>query len=240
MPSHLQILLRLTIISRLVTFILAHASSFLPLFDTSPNDMLTSTWSQPLLRWDAFHFLHIAQHGYTYEYEWAFLPGVPLVMYYTGTALKFLTRSTHPPDFLLGGQLAAYALAYDTTKTMYQLSLHHLGSTSLALLASLLSLLPSSPAMLHFAGCAEPFFTYLSYKGIILFVPNIPTIMSKPTGMLYCTLSQWTRAAICFALAGFFRSNAILLAGFVIWGLVVDPFLTAKKVQAFRTYTTPP
>jgi hypothetical protein len=66
-------------------------------------------------------------------------------------------------DLLQGGLLAA--LACDTSTTLYHLSLHHLGSPSLALMASLLSLMPSSPVTLRFGAYSEPFFTYLSYKG---------------------------------------------------------------------------
>ena len=33
-----------------------------------------------LVRWDAVYFIHIAQHGYRFEQEWAFGPGFPLLV----------------------------------------------------------------------------------------------------------------------------------------------------------------
>ncbi|KAJ7668374.1 GPI mannosyltransferase 2 [Mycena polygramma] len=96
---------------------------------------------------------------------------------------------------------------------MYALSLHHLGSSALARLATVLSLLPSSPVTLFLAPYSEPFFTYLSYKG-----------------MLYCTQSRYLSAAVSFTLAATFRSNGFLLSGFIIWGLVVQPLLQRKPL----------
>jgi len=165
---HLRMLLALTFISRLCLFSLVNLSSLLPLFDSSPRTIPTSKWIRPLLRWDAFHFARIADHGYIYEYEWAFFPGVPWLMWGVAQALRLLVKSGDPPNFLLGGAVAA--LACDTTCTLYHLSLHHLGSPSLAFLASILSLIPSSPATLRFAAYSEPFFTYLSYKGVCICV----------------------------------------------------------------------
>lgn len=50
--------------------------------------------------------------------------------------------------------------------------------------------------------------------------------------MLLCTRAEWTLAAICFAIAGVFRSNAILLSGFILWGLSIEPVILHKKVAA--------
>lgn len=168
MKTDTRILLLFTIVARLLTVFLLLITSLLPLFDSSPNILPTPKWSwiTSLLRWDAFHFVHIAEHGYVYENEWAFFPGTPFLMRTASSAIRFVTGSVGPPDWsdlLLGGALAA--LACDTTSTFYQLSLHHLGSPSVAFLASLLSLLPSSPVTLRFAAYSEPLFTYLSYKG---------------------------------------------------------------------------
>ncbi|KAF8170181.1 GPI mannosyltransferase 2 [Mycena galopus ATCC 62051] len=97
---------------------------------------------------------------------------------------------------------------------MYSLSLHHLGSPALARLAAILSLLPSSPATLFLAPYTEPFFTYFSYKG-----------------MLYCAQSRYSAAAIAFTLAASFRSNGFLSSGFIIWGLLVQPFFQRRPIH---------
>ncbi|EIM82964.1 mannosyltransferase [Stereum hirsutum FP-91666 SS1] len=191
-------------------------------FDDS-TPYLTSS----LLRWDAFHFTHIAREGYVYEHEWAFSPGLPLVMNIMGRLSHFLISLGGGPDLgweniLLRGVGAAVACS--STSTLYRLSFHHLNSTSLALIASLLSLIPSSPVTIHYAAYTEPFFTYFSYKG-----------------MLACAKKQWLWATFWFALAGAFRSNGVLLGGFLIWGLVVEPLLhgqlSIKKV-AYAVFTT--
>jgi phosphatidylinositol glycan class V len=41
--------------------------------------------------------------------------------------------------------------------------------------------------------------------------------------MLYCSSGHWLAASLAFMLAALFRSNAILLSGFIIWGLVIKP-----------------
>lgn len=172
---HLRVLRRAAAISRLLTGFLALLAAQLPLFDSSPRAVLTGpldSVSSTLLRWDAFHFAHIARDGYVYEHDWAFLPGTPGLMRLFGAFTRVgkdiaLGRKTTTPldwlDLLQGGALAA--MACETSGVMYELSLHHLGSPALAYVASLLSLLPSSPATLHMAPYSEPFFAYLSYKG---------------------------------------------------------------------------
>ncbi|KAJ7350240.1 glycosyltransferase family 76 protein [Mycena albidolilacea] len=159
-----------------------------------------------LLRWDALHFAHIARRGYVYEHEWAFLPGLPFLL------------SLSP----LAPTLLSLVIAYDASSTMYRLSPHHLGSPVLARLTTMLALLPSSPVTLFLAPYSEPFFTYLSYKG-----------------MLYCAESRYSAAAVAFTLAATFRSNGFLLSGFLIWGLLVQPFLRRKPVRAFRLQMYP-
>jgi GPI mannosyltransferase 2 len=48
--------------------------------------------------------------------------------------------------------------------------------------------------------------------------------------MLSCARQNWFLAAILFSVAGTFRSNGILLAGFLWWGLIVQPVLDGQKV----------
>ncbi|KAJ7188456.1 glycosyltransferase family 76 protein [Mycena filopes] len=184
-------LLGLTIVSRLAAALLLLGPP-LVLFDAATSHIL--------LRWDAIHFLHIARSGYLYEHEWAWLPGLPFL-------LSLFPTSVLAPTVL------SLAVAYDASLTMHALSLHHLGSPALATLATMLSLLPSSPATLFLAPNTEPFFTYLSHKG-----------------MLYCARSRYVPAAIAFTLAAAFRSNGFLLSGFILWGLLIQPLLARKSL----------
>ncbi|KAI0940510.1 hypothetical protein AcW1_003686 [Taiwanofungus camphoratus] len=178
-PQHHICCLRiLSVLTWFLSCLFVQSASVLPLFDSSPrvtipvssNSSRLHSSVHPLLRWDSFHFTHIAQHGYVYEHEWAFLSGAPAVMRITALMLRLIgIRSWRSEgtlgaeDVLLGGALATCLC--NTTTIFYRLTLHHLRSPSLAFLASLLSLLPSSPATLRLAGYSEPFFTYLSYKG---------------------------------------------------------------------------
>lgn len=140
--SVLQLIL-LTVAVRVAVLLLATFSAHcLSPFDSSGgNDVF--------LRWDAVHFAHMAKAGYVYEHEWAFLYGLP-----------FLIR--HTPWPLM--QLLGLSANIGSTYALYHMSLDMMGE-KIATLATLLSLLPSSPATLTLAPYNEPFFTFLSYMG---------------------------------------------------------------------------
>ncbi|KAG1799794.1 glycosyltransferase family 76 protein [Suillus plorans] len=210
---HVQTLLTLSVIVRLAVWILVYISArSLPLFDASPSIWINGTPpSSILLRWDAFHFAHIAREGYVYEHEWAFFNGLPLLMRISDHLQALAGFDTNGWGTLLRGG-AGMAILCDSTHVLYHLSLHYFRSPSLAFLSAALSLLSSSPVALKLASYNEPFFTYLSYRG-----------------MLACARSKWAAASICFALASTFRSNGIFLSGFILWGMLVAPFLTGQK-----------
>ena len=213
--THLRTLTLFSLLGRVLTaaFIIS-LTYLLPLFDSSPQLILNSSvppWISSLLRWDAFHFAHVAQEGHAYEHTWAFFPALPSIMRVSGHLLSRVGLTS--PDLagsLVGGPVLA--ATFDSTRVLYRLSLHHLGSPSAAFLAAVLSLLSSSPATLRFAPYTEPFFTYCSYRG-----------------MWACARSQWFAASVWFAFASAFRSNGIFLSGFVLWGTLVVPCLSARK-----------
>ena len=175
--THARTLRGLAALLSLLSLLLAGLAASLPLFDSSSEILLASSTlssiryvTRALLRWDGFHFAHIAMQGYTYEYEWAFLPGAPVVMRVMARLISFLlplaTDRDDSPTYdglLLGGLLATSACGGATT--LYRLTMHHTKSANIAFLASLLSLLSSSPVTLRLAPYTEPFFTYLSYRG---------------------------------------------------------------------------
>ena len=215
LPQHLQTLTILSLLTRVLIAALVVSSTYLlTSFDSSPRLVLSSTtppWISSLLRWDAFHFAHVAQNGHGYEHAWAFFPALPFIMRASGYLLSRAGLSS--PDVvtqLVGG--AVLAALFDSTRVLYRLSLYHLRSPSAAFLAAALSLLSSSPTTLRFAPYTEPFFTYCSYRG-----------------MWACACSRWFSASVWFALASAFRSNGILLSGFILWGMLVTPYLSARK-----------
>ncbi|TRM69692.1 glycosyltransferase family 76 protein [Schizophyllum amplum] len=185
----------------LLIFLTLLASYLLPPFDASAKaDAFTAPWADALVRWDVFHFAQIARGGYVHEHQWAFFPGVPWLLRATALSQR---------EFLLGGTVLV--LLCDPTLVMYDLSLLVLGNRDAALLSALLSLLPSSPMTLRLVPYAEPFYTYLSYRG-----------------MLFCERRQWIYATVSFALAGLFRSNGLSLAGFLVWGMLIRPFVEGR------------
>lgn len=49
--------------------------------------------------------------------------------------------------------------------------------------------------------------------------------------MVLSARKQWNAAAICFIAAGAFRSNAFLLAGFLVWGMIVEPLFQHVSIS---------
>ena len=181
--DHRRLLLILSCTASLLTLIFTVASAQLPLFDSSPK-VLLRPWTQPpsgflgslrhtlasaVLRWDTFHFAHIAKEGYVYEHEWAFFPAAPSLMRSLGGLLRSWARTVgnsqlELADVLVGGVLGSM-LSVHSVLVLYDLTLELLGSPNVALLTALLSLLPSSPVTLRMAGYTETIFTWCSYSG---------------------------------------------------------------------------
>ncbi|KAG9042791.1 ER membrane glycoprotein subunit of the GPI transamidase complex-like protein [Tulasnella sp. UAMH 9824] len=217
--SNKKFLTRAYYLSRiLVASTIVLSATLFPPFDSS--HLITQPrrkfgFTSALLRWDVFHFANIALNGYTHEHLFAFFPGPPLLMRLFAEAgrrvfnITGLTDriSVSEGDVLLGGAVASLILC-DWTGDLYDLTLAVGGTPSMAKLTTLLSLLPLSPPTLLFAPYAEPFFATLSYKG-----------------MLACHRKKWIKGTVCFMLATAFRSNGTMLAGFIIWGLFVEPLI---------------
>lgn len=175
--NHIRLLRGLAGLSWIATAVLAHSSPLSSAFDSSfrvvqgpSNVSVAHRLGQPALRWDTFHFAHIAQYGYVYEHERAFMPGSPMVMRAMLGLMRVLGISssedlTEFGELLLGAILVAFTCNLLAVTCLYRLTIHHLQCPTIALLVSLLSLLPSSPATLRIVPYTEPFFTYLSYQG---------------------------------------------------------------------------
>ncbi|KAF8504005.1 GPI mannosyltransferase 2 [Gautieria morchelliformis] len=225
--QHLSDLVLLCVLLRVLTVTIALLASYLPAFDSSADILLADEspsfpkrWVSTSLRWDAFHFIHIAQEGYQFDYEWAFLPGIPVVLRASGWIMNLFTGyvgRTRISSMLLGHFLISSVMSCETVRTLYLLTMEHTKSPAFSLLSGYLCLLSSSPATVHLAPYTEPWFSLLSYKG-----------------MLYCAQRRWIFASLSFSLACAFRSNGILLGGFLVWGMMVEPFIQYRRVN-FRS-----
>lgn len=132
--KHRQIVLVAAIGARILAGSLIYLASFLPPFDSShlvhnPDNPIYPTltrWASSQLRWDAFHFAHIAQaRGYTYEYEYAFMPGVPIVMRLgavlaRATGVEWMVWESTPSvhQLLAGGSIIS--LLCDSSLSLYE------------------------------------------------------------------------------------------------------------------------
>ncbi|KAF8342835.1 GPI mannosyltransferase 2 [Cantharellus anzutake] len=226
--QHRRVIFLCNIVSKLIVTSVVLFSSFSTSFDSSHNlivagDSLVARWSRSMLRWDAFHFAHIAQNGYVFEYEYAFFPGVPLVMRAVTEIARIAglvswTKQPSVEQLLYSGALST--LFIDSSPVLYELTLAVTKSTQFALLCSLLLSLPTSPATLLFGTYAEPFFSYFALRG-----------------MLHAERQQFGSAAIYFALATTFRANGVLLVGYLMWGMVVVPLLRFQRTPQVTTAT---
>ncbi|KAG8813575.1 ER membrane glycoprotein subunit of the GPI transamidase complex-like protein, partial [Serendipita sp. 401] len=193
---------------KILCILILLACSQLPAFDsahnvnwpTSREDTIFKQFITTTIRWDTFHFLNIAQNGYSYEHLYAFFPGVPAILRVTSVLFGYGAYES-----MLWGSWISIMFCV-TTKTLYELTLLESGSQQVAMLATACSLLVTSPAAQLHAPYAEPFFTFLSYKGL-----------------LQCAHKNWLRASLYFMLACCFRSNGALLVGYIVWGMIIEP-----------------
>ncbi len=65
-------------------------------------------------------------------------------------------------------------------------------------------------------------------------------VLSACPGMLYSARRQWVFGAFLFTVAAAARSNGIFLSGFILYGLVVEPFFEDRKVRRRRAFLPQP
>ncbi|XP_023558846.1 GPI mannosyltransferase 2 isoform X3 [Octodon degus] len=209
-PSRKEVL-RFAISCRVLTLMLQaffnavipdhHAEAFSPprLAPSGCVDQLVEALLGGLSRWDAEHFLFIAEHGYLYEHNFAFFPGFPLTLL-VGTELLRPLRGLLSQRSCL---LISVASLNSLFSVLAALALHDLGCLVLhcphqALYAALLFCL--SPANVFLAaGYSEPLFAFLTFSAM----GQLERGRSWMSGLL-------------FALATGVRANGLVSVGFLL------------------------
>ncbi|XP_014769394.1 GPI mannosyltransferase 2 [Octopus bimaculoides] len=202
------------------------AGVFNPPFPESSGifDSLIDKLFGGLRRWDAVYFLHIANHGYTYENCLAFFPLFPLTVYIFSSCLYFPFYFIFSFSRLLLLTAVSLNMIFSvlSSLTLYNLGKEATGSQSLAFKAALLYIL--SPASVFFmAPYSESLFSFLSFTGMLLHLKQRP---------IY--------AALLFGFSALARSNGIVALGFILhWNLqkfLNITFLCQKKLLMMKEH----
>lgn len=161
-----------------------------------PLDALVRFTLGGLNRWDGQYFLHIAEHGYTYENTLAFFPLFPFILKIVSSALS----STDVITFISYRELSlVLAVLFNmicftgAAKALYRLSKLVLGSKKKAEIAVLLFCF--NPASIFFtAPYTESLFAWLSFAvmyqciedvtSIFITIPLSLSILSRSNGMI--------------------------------------------------------
>jgi len=174
-----------------------------------------------LRRWDAVYFLHIAEHGYTYENTLAFFPLFPLLVRLTSDLVLFpLHFAMNYASVLLiaavGLNLVFFVLS---AEVLYRLGIRVLGS----------ELLARKAVQLYFVNPASIFFTAAYSESLYALVTFY--------GMLMLEENRIARSAFVFGVSSLARSNGLVNGAFVLYAMVQD---VAQKLNIVWNCTEQP
>lgn len=173
--------------------------------DTSLKKKKCDTIIEVLLggfrRWDAQYFLHISEHGYTYENTLAFFPLYPLcikmVRYVLVNVFPFI--SVHTLSLLIGIILNVIFFA-KATNALYELGRKVLRDQRKAEIAAILFCF--NPASIFFtAPYSESLYSYLSFSLMLKCFEDINSVL----------------IVVPLSLSILCRSNGLINIGFVIF-----------------------
>ncbi|XP_028326653.1 palmitoyltransferase ZDHHC18-A [Gouania willdenowi] len=154
-----------------------------------------------LSRWDAEHYLFIAERGYLYEHNFAFFPLFPIVLRGLADVLLWPLSSwlSLRGRLLLAVALGNSALFLLSVVALYALSRTVLQDRRLALLSSLLYCITPANVFMT-AGYSESLFAALTFGGLFLLEKGF-------------TL----RACLALSIATAARSNGLVNTGFLLY-----------------------
>ncbi|NWY00873.1 PIGV mannosyltransferase, partial [Nothoprocta ornata] len=187
-------------------------------------DLLLERLLGGLSRWDAEHFLFIAERGYVYEHNFAFFPAFPLsvraaaevILWPLQRLLRLRSR------LLLSAALLNSLFSVLAAAALYKLGCAALRCRRVAFLAALLFCV--SPASVFMAAAySESMFAFLAFSA-----------------MWHLEKGQSWRSGLLFSLASAVRANGLVNAGFFAYSrckcfalqLQVGPGL-ARKLPPF-------
>ncbi|CAJ0946589.1 unnamed protein product, partial [Mesorhabditis belari] len=154
-----------------------------------------------LNRWDAVHFLHIAEYGYTWEQNLAFFPLFPMMV----RTLTYCWASPFLYLQLLHFSTVLLVCFVLSGMVLYRIVFNVTSSTKQALLSVLIFSI--NPASIFFsAAYSESLYCLLTFSGILLLL-----------NYGHSKYLTFLLASIVFAFSFAARSNGFLNFGYVVW-----------------------
>lgn len=204
----------LAVFSRVFYIMLAYVSSqlFKP-YDKSTLMVDNDSIFKHLLAWDAIHFLHIADHGYTYEHSIPFFPLLPCIARVFPLANNFTSAIIiNNTAFVISA-----LLLYKITLRMY--------TAQFALISALFFIFQPA-SIIHSSFYSEPLF------GLLFLV-----------GFYYILTHRMLKASIIFGIASLGRSNTVMLILFfrtlyfpiVVFPLALYQFYNMLLIMRIKT-----
>lgn len=179
------------------------ADAFSPPRLTEPSccDWLVERFLGGLSRWDAEHFLFVAEHGYVFEHSFAFFPLFPFSLRLAAETALWPLRSLLclRSRLLLSTALLNTLFSALASCTLYELSCKVLQCRRQAALSAVLFCL--TPANVFMAAAySESLFALLTFSAMCQLEKGQPWLSS-----------------LLFALATGVRSNGVINAGFLVY-----------------------
>ncbi|KAL0073461.1 hypothetical protein J3Q64DRAFT_1383037 [Phycomyces blakesleeanus] len=169
------------------------------------------------LRWDALYFLHIAEHGYVYEQEYAFFPVMPIASRLVANTVLYPFQSMlggQQYSLLFGGVIVANVSFVLAAGSLFKLSQSVFGGNQRMSFVSAVAFCISPPSMFMSSLYTESLFAYMSF-----------------TGMYLVLQSHYMSASIIWGITSGLRSNAIIYSGFFFYDFVVIRLVRKQGIK---------
>lgn len=166
-------------------------------------------------RWDAEYFLHISEHGYTYENTLVFYPLFPFcVRYFTKLIHAIAPNACEFRDLSLVVAVALNVIFFINAATvLYELTIQMFNNNR-RFARIVITLFCFNPASIFFsAPYTESLFCWLSFSV-----------------MLYSARNKWAAALLPLAMTIWCRSNGVLNLGFMVYFIARDACINRSNV----------
>ena len=170
-------------------------------------------WVRAFVRWDTIYFLSAAapSGGYVWEQTLAFQPGIVALLRVLGYVTPSLDGSWSPTSALILATLAGNLAATVSPVLLYRLTWRVTRHAELAATAAVLSTFAPSGGSTLAAPTPESFFSCASLAGLLV----LESARGKGIGW-----GKIVKASVWFAVATAFRTNGIMLVGYVVFKLL--------------------